>query len=180
MPDEENRKSGFLTFWTTLPGILTGLAALITAVIGAIALFKTTDNGKNGESVGAGTPVTISVSQGSEPSSGRLPLRRGDSADLEHGQVGQPANPDLIFGDETTPTLHYTGSSSFAPVDGRPTKSRCVAALKSRSDPTEIVSDLETRWLCVSTSEGNVAVVRVVKAPGPGDARLLLAYSVWR
>jgi hypothetical protein len=29
MAEEENRKRGFLAFWTTLPGILTGLAALL-------------------------------------------------------------------------------------------------------------------------------------------------------
>jgi hypothetical protein len=37
---EQDRKSGFLAFWATLPGILTGLAALITAVVGAVGLWK--------------------------------------------------------------------------------------------------------------------------------------------
>ena len=41
MPDEPSpdRKGGFLAFWTTLPGILTGLAALITAIVGAVGLW---------------------------------------------------------------------------------------------------------------------------------------------
>lgn len=35
MPDEQQRHS----FWTTLPGILTGLASVITALVGVLALF---------------------------------------------------------------------------------------------------------------------------------------------
>ena len=35
MPDDQQRPS----FWTTLPGILTGIASLITALAGAVALF---------------------------------------------------------------------------------------------------------------------------------------------
>jgi hypothetical protein len=41
MPDEpsSDRKGGFPAFWTTLPGILTGLAALITAIVGAVGVW---------------------------------------------------------------------------------------------------------------------------------------------
>ncbi len=38
MPDSEG-KGGFVTFWSTLPGVLTGLAALITAVGGLVTLI---------------------------------------------------------------------------------------------------------------------------------------------
>jgi len=178
MPEDKNRKGGFLAFWTTLPGILTGLAALITAVVGAVALFKTQD-GSDKSVNPASSSVTIDVSRGAKGSSGRLSMRRGDSADLEGGQVGQPANADVTFGPETTPTLRDTGTSSFAPVDARPTKSRCVAALRARSDTTELVSDVARRLVCVSTTEGNVAVLQIVRAPGVGNANLVLAYTVW-
>ena len=180
MREEENRKSGFLAFWTTLPGILTGLAALITSVVGAVTLFKTQGGGNEKSATPGSSSVTIDVSQGPKASSGRLSLRRGDSADLEGGQVGQPPNADLTFGLETTPTLHYTGTSSFAPVDAQPTKSDCEAALRGRSDVTELVSEVQRRWVCVSTTEGNVAVVRTLSPPGVGNAKLVLGYTVWR
>ncbi len=37
-PDNTNSKS-FWTFWTTLPGLMTALATLITAIVGAFALW---------------------------------------------------------------------------------------------------------------------------------------------
>jgi len=39
----------FWSFWTTLPGILTGVAAVLTAIIGLVGLWR-------GLSVGAGAP----------------------------------------------------------------------------------------------------------------------------
>ncbi|HEY6151277.1 MAG TPA: hypothetical protein VIW19_12220 [Gaiellaceae bacterium] len=179
MPDEESRKSGFLTFWTTLPGILTGLAALITAVVGALALFKTSDNG-NHKGVDTGTPVTINVSHSQSKSSGRLSLVSGDPADLETGQIGQSIDADVAFGPETTPTLGATPSASLAPVDTRPTRAECAAALRARHDGAEIVSRVERKWICVSTAEKNIAVVRILSAPGPGSAKLVLGYTAWR
>jgi hypothetical protein len=184
MPEEENRKGGFFTFWTTLPGILTGLAALITAVVGAVALFKSTDNG-GGNSEPATTIASTAgggstTAQGKYLATGRLMLVSGDKADLERGQIGESTDADLSFGPETTPTLHYTPPSFFAPVDARPARNDCVSALHGRRDTTEIVSAIERKWLCVSTAEANVAVVRVVSAPGVGSAKLVLGYTVWR
>ena len=183
---EQDRKGGFLAFWTTLPGILTGLAALITAVVGAIALFKTQDNGSSGSSP-ANPPAAITSSGKTTRSQGtvvkgRVSLVRGDSADLERGLIGNSTDVDLTFGPETTPTIHYAGASTsfFAPVDARPTKSACVAALNGRHDTEELVSEIERKWTCVSTTEGNVAIVRVVSAPGVGSAKLVLSYAVWR
>lgn len=184
MPEQE-RKGGFLAFWTTLPGILTGLAALITAVVGAVALFKTQDsNGKSSEpaTTVASTTGGGTTAEGKFLHAGRLTLVRGDNADLERGLIGNSKDADLTFGLESTPTIHYSGTSTsfFAPVDAAPSKSDCVSALNGRHDTQELVSEIERKWTCVSTTEGNVAVVRIIGAPGVGSAKLVLGYTVWR
>ena len=186
MPDEESRKSGFLAFWTTLPGILTGLAALITAIVGAVALFKTTDNGKN-TSPSANPAPSISVSSETVPSQGsssskrggQLSLARDDEADLERGLVGFSENADVQFGPETTPNLFGANSAFLAPLEGKPTKGACTAALNARHDAFEVLPQLDTRRICVSTSEGHVAVVQVLREPGVGSAKLVLGYTVF-
>ncbi len=188
MPDEpsSDRKSGFLAFWTTLPGILTGLAALITAIVGAVGLWKT-QSGGDSTPTSPGEPVTATSTaetgrQGSGSgvlAKGRLSLVSGDWADLERGQVGSAVAGDVTFGPETTPTLHAAGAASLAPVDARPTKRSCVSALTARSDSFELVSRVETKWICVSTTEKNVAAVRILSSPGPGNAKLVLGYTVW-
>lgn len=181
MPEEENGKGGFLAFWTTLPGILTGLAALITAVVGAVAVFQTQGGG---DSSPATTGEAVTTPDGSSvpgaPSKGRLSLVSGDAANLEMGQIDQSSDADVIFGPETTPTLHATGAASLAPVDTQPTRAACIAALDARDDSFETVSTVERKSICVSTPEGNVAVVRILGAPGPGSAKLVLGYTVWR
>jgi hypothetical protein len=79
MPDEESRKRGFLAFWTTLPGTLTGLAALITAVVGAVALFKSTENGGNSSAPPANPPPPITASSETIPQSNASGTLRGRS-----------------------------------------------------------------------------------------------------
>ena len=109
----------------------------------------------------------------------QLSLAPGDEADLEKGQVGNLVNADLAFGPESTPTLRAGASTFFAPVEGTPNKARCTAALSSRHDTSEIVSQVERSWVCVSAVEGKVAGVRIIKAPGVGSAKLVIAYVIW-
>jgi hypothetical protein len=59
-------------------------------------------------------------------------------------------------------------------------KRACVRALSGRRDAFEVLSELDTKRICVSTTEGHVAVVRVLRTPGVGNARLVLGYTVWR
>jgi hypothetical protein len=183
MPDEpsSDRRGGFLAFWTTLPGILTGVAALITAIVGAIGLWKS-QSGGNTAPGSANPPVT--ATSATETSSGqvargRLSLVRGDWADLERGQVGNSTNADVIFGPGSTPTLLPAASASLAPLQARPTKRSCTTALRARHDTSEIISELDTNRICVSTTEGHVAVVRIISVPGVGSAKLVLGYTVW-
>jgi hypothetical protein len=188
VPEEPSsqRRGAFLAFWTTLPGILTGVAALITAVVGAIGLWKSQSGGGSSpaptQAVTAGAATEPSGSQSGDSGAvrGRLSLVRGDSADLERGQIGSSATADVIFGPETTPNLFAAGSAFLAPVEAQPGKRSCAAALSTRHDAFEVVPELGTNWICVSTSEGNVAVVRILSSPGVGRAKLVLDYTVWR
>jgi hypothetical protein len=168
MPDEpsSDRKGGFLAFWTTLPGILTGVAALITAIVGAVGLWKSQGGGSGMPSPASQPASTVATetlsSQAKAPgllAQGRLTLVRSDWADLERGQIGpSTTNADVIFGPETTPILTAAASAFLAPVRTQPTKRSCTTALSTRHDPSEIVSQVDTSWVCVSTAEGNVAV----------------------
>ena len=53
-------------------------------------------------------------------------------------------------------------------------------ALTTRRDALVPVSRAAHQGLCVSTAEGHVAGVPIVKAPGVGNADLVLTFTVWR
>jgi hypothetical protein len=184
MPDEPSseRRGGFLAFWTTLPGILTGVAALITAIVGAIGLWRSQSDGNSAGSTNQPVTATSAAQTGTSSghvARGRLSLVRGDWADLERGQVGNSTDADVTFGPGTTPTLLSAGSAFLAPAQARPTKRSCTTALRARHDTSEIVSELDTNRVRVSTTEGHVAVARIISAPGVGSAKLVLGYTVW-
>jgi hypothetical protein len=176
------RKGGFLAFWATLPGMLTGLAALITAIVGAVGLWKSGSGGSSPPTPPATSvaPTTTGGGGGAADKSGRLSLGSGDSADLEQDQVGTSSSADLLFGPESTPTVHATGSSFLAPATGGLTHAGCTRVLTARHDSFVLVSQAAEHGLCVSTVEGHVAGVRIVKAPGVGNADLVLKFTVWR
>jgi hypothetical protein len=199
---DDDRNSRFLTFWTTLPGILTGVAAVITAIVGLITLLNS--GGSHDEratsSVGQArvTPATTNsttapptagtttqsstgqVNSGAVLAQGRLEMMRGDHADLERGSIGIEPNADLMFGPESTPHLFGTGSAYLASSQGRPLKRGCAVALSGRQDPFVILPQRASDSICVSTTEGHVALVRIIAAPRAGSARLRLQYTVWR
>lgn len=198
-PPEPNSssKGGFLAFWTTLPGVFTGAAALITAIVG-LATFLHSGRDTNGTASPPQTPAgapssmtatatTSSAETGSSGAAqvagimktGRLELRRGDEADLEHGRVGSAPEDDIMFGSESTPFLHASARAFLAPIQKLPSKPACERVLLDRRDLFEAIPDLSTRWVCVSTSEGHVAFVKIVRLPGVGSAQLILEYVVW-
>jgi hypothetical protein len=203
MPEDDGgkaRKGGYLSFWTTLPGILTGVAAVITAVVGLATLLHSGKPSMESAAVTTAStetqlaPATVTTGAtetaqtttaagdgGGILARGRLSLRRGDEADLESGVIEVSSSTDLSFGPESTPWLHGGGGDSFfAPVPAAPTKAGCVSALTQRHDQFEELPDLGTGWVCVSTSEGDVAAVEIVALPGVGNPELRLAYTVWR
>jgi hypothetical protein len=191
-PSSESGGKGqgrFLAFWTTLPGILTGVAALLTAIVGLVALLN---SGSSGDSTPASVPGASSVTTpvkkpgvtGAETSGvlahGRLALTRGDYADLERGLIEISPTADLIFGPESTPHLFATADAFLVPTHGAGSKRVCTTALSARHDTFEILPQLGARPVCVSTTEGNVAAVTIVSLPGVASAQLVIGYTVWR
>lgn len=189
---DDNGKSPFLTFWTTLPGILTGVAAVITATVGLVTLLNSGSAGDDQPASSLGQPqvTTPATSSTTEPTAGeaepevlahgRLAMVRGDQADLERGLIETSPRADLIFGPESTPHLFATASAFLAPGPGRPTKRGCASALSARHDQFQVLSQLDTSSICVSTTERHVAVVTLIATPGVDNPELRLAYSVWR
>lgn len=99
MADNQHRKS-FWTFWTTLPGILSGLAALITAVGGLItAIYVVTASGS------PDPPPTSTVGAVVNPT----PTQARDTAILGLPATGAPAATPLA---PRTPT---GGETPLAP-----------------------------------------------------------------
>jgi hypothetical protein len=186
---------GFLAFWTTLPGILTGVAALITAIVGLATLVHSWKGGgqpaSQQQASAAATSSSLTTTEASSGSGtsgenatgsskrGRFTLRRGDAADLEQGFPGFSANDDVMFGPESTPYLYASGAAFLAPIERIPSKRTCTRALSQRRDPYEVISNLSARWVCVSTTEGHVAYVEILRTPGVGSAELDLKYMVW-
>jgi hypothetical protein len=194
--DPPRRSAGrFWAFWTTLPGVLTGVAALITAVIGLVTLFHSA-GGSSAPPVASTSENGPAVVSTSEPSTtgqapgvlahGQLSMSPGDHADLEHGRVGNAvSNGDLsLLGAGVGGHVYELTSlgGSLAPVSGRAiNRATCVAALNAHTDSYEYLSGFDVgSQLCVQTSENNVAVVRIVVGPGVGSKQFVYAYTVWQ
>lgn len=142
MPGEpsNDRKGGFLAFWTTLPRILTGLAALITAVVGAVGLWRSQHDGSTAPTSAATTCVESTADGGEARSQGAAGSRSAPATrpTSSRGQIGTSSTADLIFGPESTPTILATGSSFLAPAAGTLTKAACTRALRTRHDASEL------------------------------------------
>ena len=185
--EERPAGRGFWKFWTTLPGVLTALAALLTAIVGIVTAWQslTEDDGAAGP-VPAGdlpavsTAVELSGSRGMPAgvlAQGRLTMKDADFADLEAGRVGGPDNDDLY--------LHGTdellASYGVAPTPGPADKDECVTALTARQDKVARLDEIDPgSWLCLQTYEGHVAVLEIVEGAGVGNPRIVLGYTVWR
>lgn len=183
-------RGGFWAFWSTLPGVLTALAALVTAVVGLGSLFIGSVDRTNAPSTspGAVLPTASSPSGASSGdrssgglaqgvlAQGRLTMAEGDTADLEHGLVGQPPNSDLTFY-----THDFLDSDGMAPAPEQVDKATCVSALSARHDTGKDVTQLSVgSSLCLQTAEGHVAALRIDSLPGPGAPDVAFTYTVWR
>ena len=98
--DQRNR---FLQFWTTLPGILTGLAAVLTAIVAVVGLLRSGGGTATVESRPTSTVASTSstTNGGTQPegvlTQGRLAMMDGDFADLEKSRIEVSHNADLAF-----------------------------------------------------------------------------------
>jgi hypothetical protein len=193
-------RSGFLTFWTTLPGILTGSAALLTAIIGLITLLNGTraDPASSPNDSGAGA-VEASPSPAASPSSDsavappggppagvfarrELTMKSPDSADLESGLVGSsPPGYDLYLYCSGTECILNAMRSLLTVADGAETRDDCVAALRTRREQALTLGQLQVgQTLCIQTEEGHVGTIRIRELPGVGSIDFTIAYTLWR
>ena len=176
------------SFWTTLPGILTGLAALITALVGVVALVSQQHgdppSGKtqNGPVTGQGTTATPPSSASAEPQGGQSPvtvsatMQPDDFLDVDTGQVGTGVNGELALREGAWLQL-FKGRTAVVPKETD--QAGCVSALQHRSD-SGVSSDRLAAGavLCLSTDQGNLAEARF-SPPDPTEA-VTVDLTVWR
>ncbi|MDX6718183.1 MAG: hypothetical protein QOJ63_437 [Solirubrobacteraceae bacterium] len=92
MPDDPapRRRSGFLAFWTSLPGVLTGVAAVIAAVGGLAAVFDGGGEGSSGRGSGSDGAPQVSTPAAPAPaeSAPTAELSPGDAAAAGEASAG--------------------------------------------------------------------------------------------
>jgi hypothetical protein len=174
-PGAAQSHSKLLAFWSTLPGILTGLAALITAMVGLVA-FLTADHRADDEQRG----------QGASPDGGAsdsVTMSSGDYADLEQSRVGSGfTGSDLRFECAAGNCyLRVIGGGGITLVGGPVDRSGCVSALKARQERllTSIEEDLTPgNRFCVQTNIAGIALAEIIAAPDVGTTDLILDYTL--
>ena len=192
--DEENG-GGFLAFWSSLPGVLKGLAAVITAAIALIGVWRSLDGGGDddtatpatnagGGTTGAAITGEPATPAGSALAEGRLTLQDKDSANLKakRVRVGDP-NADLTLQGAGTPDfgiLYAPYGGLLAETSGAVDKAGCVEALTARSADRVQLADLQPgSKLCLKTAAGAIALLQIVSPPAIGSAQLVFEYTLW-
>jgi hypothetical protein len=174
------------SFWTTLPGILTGLAALITALVGLAALFLGRGEGspatsaENPAVTDRGSAATPADSGAGEPAGGQgavmssVELQLGESVDVDTGLIGSNVSGELVW---ISNQLNLYGRRN-AVVPAATDEAGCRAALERRSDGWLTADQLAGgAVVCLSTDEGALAQARV-SAPDVTD-RITVDLTVW-
>lgn len=192
------RRRGFWTFWTTLPGILTGSAAVITAIVGLITLlngFGGDGNNAVASDHGSVTSSQVVATTTSRPATASNPLPEGvlvqgdltmkspDIADLEKGVVGSGVSGgDLyLYCSAGSCLLNAVGSGLMTAIDVSGNKSACAAALESRHDQALDPSRMSKgETLCLQTNDGHIAALQIIGLPGVGTVEFVFSYTLWR
>lgn len=181
---DNDNGSGRRTFWTTLPGLLTGLAALITAVVGAIALFVGTGSGDsdahpeatNGASYGgpAGATSSEPTGGGSRVVRATVLLRPSESLDVTTGQVGGQMDVNWA-GDQ----LNLYGNKNVV-EDGPTGKAGCERAVASHGSGIAFLSGdslARPQHICLLTTSGTLADLEV--SPPDAHNRVDIRLTSW-
>lgn len=188
---ESPSKKGALAFWTSLPGVLTGAAAVITALVSVFALWHPSGGSTAAAPGGTGsqTPApamataaetTLAMPSGAVIAHGALVMKTPDGADLEGGLVGNAVTADLYLycGGGRCVLTSMTGR--IEPTDAAADRSTCIAALKARRDGSLDLSQLKRGTaLCLQTKAGHVAGLTPTAVPGVGSATFSFRYTVW-
>lgn len=175
------------SFWTTLPGILTGLAALITALVAAAALFlgrSDDDAPAAAPPTSAGGPASAATLTGSETggppdgqrsASSSVQLQVGDGVDVDTGLIGSNVVGELTW---SSSQLNLYGERN-AVVPAETDEAGCAEALGRRSDGWLTADKLTGgAFVCLSTDEGAVALARI--SPPDVTNQLTVDLTVWR
>jgi hypothetical protein len=186
-------RGGFWTFWATLPGILTGGAALLTAIVGLMTLLKGSAVERSDPDAEVAAPAPTASASGSPASppvsasagvftQGQLTMKSPDSADLEQGLVGSsPPGYDLYLHCSGIECILNAMSSLMTVADGATDRSSCVEALRARRDQALYLRELnEGQGLCVQTADGHVGHLRLLQLPGVGSIEFVFSYTLWR
>lgn len=190
--DDEKSSGGFRAFWSSLPGVLTGIAAVITAAIALAGLWRSQDDGGETASsppaeVGATTVATTTdataTAAGGVLAEGRLTLRDDEAANLRAKRVTNVGNSDIWLMGGGNPDFAVL----YAPYGGLVTeapsaddKAGCVAALNARSADRLQLAELAPRSvICLKTQTGAIAALRIVEAPAIGSPELVIDYTLW-
>jgi hypothetical protein len=185
------RRGGFWMFWTTLPGILTGIAALITASVGLITVLNrpgrersTSANDKTIPAQSNATPgpmVKSSASPDSVFAQGRLTMKSPDGADLEKGLVGSVGGEDLYLHCSGVDCLLNPMGSLMTVMDGPGDKASCTAALRSRREGALPLDRTRVgQTLCIQTTDGHVGTLEILGLPGVGSIEFAFSYTLFR
>jgi len=196
-----------MAFWTTLPGVLTGAAALLTAVVALAGLWRASDNsdGDRTEVLGgsatvagaevqetvatpAAQPETTATTGGGTGELGEV-IRKGqvtltdrDNIDFVDGQVTNGYAGDVIlngvdpdFGNLNT--VRVAMAKTAGPAD----RAGCVNALNARRVDHLDHSELPAgTWVCLTTEEGNIVALRIIRPVAVGHPQLVFSYTLWR
>jgi hypothetical protein len=158
------------SFWTTLPGVLTGIAAVLTAATGAyLALHKAPTVPKAGDSVPAPPREPAFLRQGTFP--------QPELAEL----VLAPPPPEV--GDSST-FLRLT-DASFGTLDTLPGAAPSVFRFEfilTNTTGAPITLDLTSRFFTLDDDRGRAATLLFFCCPArgallaPGQARTMVLY----
>lgn len=168
------------SFWTTLPGILTGIAALITALVTAAA-FLLSGESKDSPPVrkALGTKqirqeIAPASNPGLPPAVRRLTVGRSPFSPAS-GLTSTGGGGDIVW---VSGQLNLYGTRN-AVATGEPGKDSCVEVLQRRSDGYLQRHQLQQgAVVCVSTPDRVVAQIGI--SPPDVHDKLPIDVTVWR
>jgi hypothetical protein len=164
LPDEHS------SFWATMPGILTGIAALITALVGAAALII----GLRDDTGTPSDPSTGGSNGGDGENASTVAMRVGDGLDVDTGKVGDVSDSEVFW--SSTGGWDLNGNRA-ALLEGEADHVRCIEALEQRTDDFLPVRRFDDDVVCLETTEGAIAAV-LPSTPDTSD-RMSVNVIVW-
>ena len=113
---------------------------------------------------------------------GEVTLTDRDNIDFVDGQVTNGYAGDVILNgiDPDFGNLN-TIRNAMAKTEDTTDRSGCVEALNARRvdhlDHPELPAGT---WLCLTTAEGNIVALRIVRPVAVGHPQLVFSYTLWR